>query len=186
MRAIPNSGPLQYLEISNIERVFPTTPEVLKAVLYMKDYGFSKLPRVTNEIDNILGKKGLLLAKGEERKVQRKLLLPAFPHAHIKGLVSGFWPHEVEMFDNVAPVEEGVVVEMGEFSLVTLNAINSSSLSYEFYALKSASINGSSNTEEKSGSELADAYNTIFNMGDPSRIVAMLSMIFPFRPVQSL
>ncbi|PUU77219.1 hypothetical protein B9Z19DRAFT_181475 [Tuber borchii] len=175
MRAIPNSGPLPRLGSPNIDRVFPPTPEALKVVLHAKDYAFSKLPRATNKTSNILGKKRLLFAK--ERKVQRKLLLPAFPHAHIKGLVSGFWSNGVEMFENVAGVmrasqsgaggwRKGRVGEMRElFSLVTLGKIGSYGFSYEFRVLESASISGISNTKEKSGSRLADAYNTIFNMG---------------------
>ena len=39
---------------------------------------------------------------------------------------------------------------------------------------------------EHSGSKLANAYNTIFNMGGPFRIVTMLSMTFPFCLVQFL
>ena len=87
----------------------------------------------------------------------------------------GFWSKGVEMTEKVAEVmrsswngagdgrEEGVVVEMGKrFSLVTLDIIGFSDFGYEFRALESASIGGSSNVGEKSGFELADAYNTIF------------------------
>ena len=199
MRTIPNSGLLRYLGIFNIERVFPTTPEVLKEVLHTKSYSFIKPPLVTRDIGNILGKKGLLFAEGEEHKVQRKSLLPAFSHGHIKGLVPGFWSKGVEMTEKVAEVvrssrdgtgdggEDGVVVQMGRwFSLVTLDIIGSCGFGYEFRALESASVSGGSNIEDKSGSELADAYNTIFNTGGPSRIVAMLAMIFPFQLVRSL
>ncbi|PUU84152.1 cytochrome P450 [Tuber borchii] len=199
MRTIPNSGLLRYLGIFNIEQIFPTTPEVLKEVLHTKSYSFIKPPLVARNIGSILGKKGLLFAEGEEHKVQRKLLLPAFSHAHIKGLVPGFWSKGVEMTEKVVEVvrssrdgagdggEEGVVVQMGRwFSLVTLDIIGSCGFGYEFRALESASISGSSNIEDNSGSELAGAYNTISNMGGPSRFVAMLSMIFPFRLVRSL
>jgi len=62
--------------------VFLTTPEVLKGVLHTRSYSFIKLPLVTNDIGNILGKKGLLFSEGEECKVQRKLLLPAFSRAY--------------------------------------------------------------------------------------------------------
>ncbi|KAG0133876.1 cytochrome P450 [Tuber indicum] len=195
LRTIPNSGLLRYLGIFNTERVFPTTPEVLKEVLHTKSYTFIKPTLLTNDIGRILGRKGLLFAEGEEHKVQRKLLLPAFSHAHIKGLVPGFWSKGVEMTEKVAEVvrasrgaggeEQGVVVEMGKWcSLVTLDIIGSSGFGYEFRALESASVSG--NPEERSGSELADAYNTIFNVGSPSRIVAILSMIFPALLVRSL
>ena len=72
------------------------------------------------------------------------------------------------------------------FLLVTLDIIGSSSFGNEFRALESASIRGSSNTEEKSSSELADEHNTVFDVGGPFWIVVMLSMIFPFSLVQSL
>jgi len=199
MRTIPNSGLLRYLGIFNIERIFPTTPEVLKEVLHTKSYSFIKPPILTNDIGGILGKKGLLFTEGEEHKMQRKLLLPAFSHAHIKGLVPGFWSKGIEMTEKVAEVVrasrsgasggggEGVVVEMGKwFSLVTLDIIGSCGFGYEFRALESASISGSSNSQEKSGSELAEAYNTIFNMGSPSRIGAILTLILPFRLLHSL
>jgi len=38
---------------------------------------------------NILGKNWLLFVVGEVYRTQRGLLLPAFSHAHIKGLVPG-------------------------------------------------------------------------------------------------
>jgi len=67
---------------------------------------------------------------------------------------------------------------MGKWcSLATLDMIDSFSFGYEFRALKSACIR-SRNTEEKSGSGLADAHTEIFNMSSPSRIMATLSMIF--------
>lgn len=72
------------------------------------------------------------------------------------------------------------------FSLATLDIIGSFSFGNEFSALESAAIRGSSNTEERSGSELADEHNTVFDVGGPFWIVAMLSTIFPFSLVQSL
>ena len=79
------------------------------------------------------------------------------------------------------------MVEMEEwFSLVTLDIIGSSGFGYEFRAVESASIKGSSNTKEESGFELADACNTTPNMGGPSRTAVMPSIIFPFHLVQSL
>ena len=52
--------------------------------------------------------------------------------------------------------QEGVVVEMGKrLSLVMLDIIGSSSFSYEFRALESTSIGGSSNIREKSGFEVS-------------------------------
>lgn len=52
------------LGIFNCERVFLITLKVLKGVLQMKSPSLIKSPPVMNDIDNILGKKRLLLAEG--------------------------------------------------------------------------------------------------------------------------
>jgi len=55
--------------------VFPTTPEILKGVLHVKNYTFVKSTLVTD------GKKELLLGGGgggAGHKVQRRFLLPSF------------------------------------------------------------------------------------------------------------
>ena len=108
------------------------------------------------------------------------------------------WSKGVEITGGVAEVihvsrngadgyGEERVVEMGKwFSLVTPDIIRYSGFGYEFRTLESSSISGNSNTKKNSGSELADAYNTIFNIGGRFRMVAMLSMTFPLCLVQSL
>jgi len=60
------------LGIFSIEWVFPTTPEMLKGVLHVKNYTFIKSTLVTD------GKKELLFAGGAGHKVQRRFLLPSF------------------------------------------------------------------------------------------------------------
>lgn len=45
-----------------------------------------------NDIGKVHGKKRLLFAGDAGCKVQRGLLLPAFLHVRIKGLVLGLWP----------------------------------------------------------------------------------------------
>lgn len=55
-----------------------------------------------------------------------------------------------------AELASGGEGEMGKWlPLMTLDTIGSSGFSYEFHALESASISGSSNTEEKFGPKLA-------------------------------
>ena len=57
-------------------------------------------------------------------------------------------------------------MEMGKRSaLVTLDAVGSPGFSYGFRTWESASISGSSNTEEKYGHKLANSHNTILDMG---------------------
>ena len=57
-------------------------------------------------------------------------------------------------------------MDMGKWStLATLDMVGSLGFDYEFRARESASISGSSNTEEKSDLELADSCNTILDIG---------------------
>jgi len=46
-------------------------------------------PPVTNEMGNVLAKE-LLFVEGKEHGVQRELLLAAFSHSHVKGVVPKF------------------------------------------------------------------------------------------------
>ena len=56
----------------------------------MKNYTSIKSTLVTGGGSNILGKTELLFAKGSGHMVQRRLLLPASAHAHIRELIPGF------------------------------------------------------------------------------------------------
>ena len=57
-------------------------------------------------------------------------------------------------------------VHIGKWSaLATLDIIGSPGFGYGFRARESASISGSSNTEEMYGLELADSYNAILDIG---------------------
>lgn len=79
------------------------------------------------------------------------------------------------------------VVEMGKWpASATLDIIGSSGSSNELCVLLSVSINGISYSEENSSPELADSYYIIFGMGSLSRIMVILSVIFPSHFVQSL
>ena len=77
------------------------------------------------------------------------------------------------------------MAEMGKwFSLVTLYIIGSFGFSFQFRALESTYVSGSSNIGEVR--LRVSRHNKIFNMGGPSRIVATLFVLFPFRSVQPL
>ena len=166
---IPNNGLLRYPGVFSIEQVFPTTPEVLEREYYAKNYTFIKSTLVTDNGSNIFGKKELLFAEGSGHKAQRRLLLPASAHAHIRGLVPGFglreqkwlrkWRGGARFLGSASAGEEGREVEVGKwFSSGTRDIIGSFGFGYEFRTLASASISGSSNAEENPSPELVDAY----------------------------
>jgi hypothetical protein len=52
---------------------------------------------------------GILLAEGDEHKVQRKNLMPAFAFRHIKELYPSFWRKSREMVDRVAEASKSTV-----------------------------------------------------------------------------
>lgn len=120
---------------------------MLKGALHTKSHSLIKSPLVTNDVSSVLRKKGLPSVEGAGHKERRELLLPAFSHVHVKGLVPGLWPKGVETTEKIAEVvcasrsgaggEEGV--EVGRwYLLATPDVIGSSDFGYEFRALESA------------------------------------------------
>jgi hypothetical protein len=88
--SVPNDGLIRYLGMLNQERIFPTSPKALAEVLVQRNYEFIKPRNVREGIGRILGV-GILLAEGDEHKVQRKNLMPAFAYRHVKNLYPVFW-----------------------------------------------------------------------------------------------
>lgn len=157
-----NDGLIRYIGLFGGERIMPCNAKTLSEVLHHKSYHFIKPPFMRQSIGNVLGLRGLLFAEGDEHRHQRKLLLPAFSHSHIKNLVPTFWSISRDLTESissiVAAAENGVpVIEMGRWcSLATLDIIGRAGFGYEFHALETSSEDG------ESKNELAWAYNTIF------------------------
>ncbi|KAL0636831.1 hypothetical protein Q9L58_004189 [Maublancomyces gigas] len=157
-----NEGLIRYIGLFGGERIMPCNAKTLSEVLHHKSYQFVKPPFMRESIGNILGLRGLLFAEGDEHRHQRKLLLPAFSHSHIKNLVPSFWSISRDLAESitsvVAAAENGVpVIEMGRWcSLATLDIIGRAGFGYEFHALETGSEDG------ESKNELAWAYNAVF------------------------
>lgn len=77
---------------------------MLKGALHTNNYSLIESPLVMNDVSSVLGKKGLPLVEGAGHKERRELLLPAFSHVHVEGLVPGLWPKGVEMTEKMAEV----------------------------------------------------------------------------------
>ncbi|KAJ9259222.1 hypothetical protein DTO195F2_5039 [Paecilomyces variotii] len=99
-RSMPNDGLIRYYTVGNLERVFPTSTAALREVLVNKAYDFAK-PRIIQQFLYPIVGHGLLLAEGEEHKVQRKSLMPAFSYRHIKDLYPIFWTKSIEMVKGI-------------------------------------------------------------------------------------
>ncbi len=90
VNSVPNDGLIRYLGIFNTERILITSPKALAEVLVTKNYEFTKPSQIRFAISRLLGV-GVLLAEGEEHRMQRKNLMPAFAFRHIKDLYPVFW-----------------------------------------------------------------------------------------------
>ncbi|KAF2718396.1 cytochrome P450 78A3 [Polychaeton citri CBS 116435] len=95
MATVPNDGLLRYVAWTR-ERVLITSPKNLGEVLVTKNYEFIKPSRFRAGLGRILGI-GILFAEGEEHRVQRKNLMPAFAFRHVKDLYPVFWRKSQEL-----------------------------------------------------------------------------------------
>ncbi|RYC65545.1 hypothetical protein CHU98_g664 [Xylaria longipes] len=87
---VVHNGLVRYRTIINAERIIVATPEALAEVLTTKSYQFKKPEVVVTALKPIAGH-GILLAEGDQHKLQRRTLLPAFAYRHIKDLYGLMW-----------------------------------------------------------------------------------------------
>ncbi|OAA73378.1 cytochrome P450 78A3 [Cordyceps fumosorosea ARSEF 2679] len=92
----PNDGFIRMFGPFHREYVFVTSPAALAEITVSKAYEFEK-PRALREVfGSVLGH-GLVLVEGQEHKLQRRNLLPAFAFRHIKDLYPLFWSKACEV-----------------------------------------------------------------------------------------
>lgn len=174
-----DNGLIRYIGLFGGERIMPCSAKTLAEVLHHKSYVFVKPDFMRSGIGRILGLRGLLFAEGDEHRHQRKLLLPAFSHAHIKSLVPTFWRSSRELADSIAGLvtsaEDRVpVIEMSRWcSLATLDIIGRTGFGYEFRALETGSGSG------ESKSELAQAYTKLFKPTNSAVAMHLARMVLP-------
>ncbi|KAJ5550062.1 hypothetical protein N7461_004760 [Penicillium sp. DV-2018c] len=96
LKSMPDLDLLRYYVVGNIERVLPVSPKALGELLVTKVYDFEKPEMIRQSLRRVVGD-GILLAEGDEHKIQRKNLMPAFAYRHIKDLYPVFWAKSVEM-----------------------------------------------------------------------------------------
>ncbi|ETI19320.1 hypothetical protein G647_09152 [Cladophialophora carrionii CBS 160.54] len=183
---MPNDGLVRYLHLWNRERLLVTNPKGLAEVLTTKSYEFVKPDLVSAGIGRILGV-GVLLAEGEDHKMQRKNLLPAFHFRHIKELYPIFWAKSTEM---VRAIQEEVknmsssssvsadtdatttttppAVEIGEWgSRATLDIIGVAGMGQDFHALQDPT------------NELNRVYRAVFSPDRTAQILGLLGFFLP-------
>ncbi|KAI1328366.1 cytochrome P450 [Xylariaceae sp. FL0255] len=139
---VPNDGIMRYRGLFNSERVLVTGAKALSEVLTIKNYDFQKPASLRFGISRILGV-GVLLAEGEEHKIQRKNLMPAFAFRHVKDLYPVFWQKTREVVQAITKGEVSAggantaVIEVGGWaSRVTLDIIGVAGLGKDFGAIQ--------------------------------------------------
>lgn len=180
-QSVKNSGLIRY-SFWFTERLLLTSPAALSEVLVTKNYDFVKPPQVRNGLGRILGV-GILLAEGDEHKVQRKNLMPAFAFRHVKDIYPTFWKKSREMVDCIGEVSKAGGDERGKeekkhksgtidvgnwTSRATLDIIGLSGMGRDFDSLH--------NPDNK----LNGHYKTVFNPGRAGQRLQFLGLLLPF------
>lgn len=187
---VPNNGLIRY-SMWFQERLLVTTPAALSEVLVTKNYDFIKPPQVRNGLGRILGI-GILLAEGEEHKIQRKNLMPAFAFRHIKNIYPVFWSKGKEMIECLANASktgestsehhisdtdnhtsetkhEPGAIDVGNWSSrATLDIIGLSGMGQDFDSLHDPT------------NKLSKTYQDVFNPGPTGRLLQLAGLFIPF------
>ncbi|KAL2269933.1 hypothetical protein VTJ83DRAFT_2117 [Remersonia thermophila] len=176
INTIPNDGLIRYLGPFNQERLLISSPKALAEVLTTKNYDFVKPQNVRYFLGRILGI-GLLLAEGDEHKMQRKNLMPAFSFRHIKDLYPVFWSKAREGVQAITEeirekaAQQGsdekptAVIEASNWaSRIALDIIGVAGMGRDFEAIKNP------------GNRLTLAYNRVFKPSRQARILQLLGL----------
>jgi cytochrome P450 len=167
---VPNDGLIRYTNWFNSERVLLTNPKTLAEVLSSKNYEFIKPAHFLEIIGRILGI-GLLFAEGDEHRMQRKNLMPAFSYRHIKDLYPVFWSKSKEMVERISTSiqdQSSNLVEVSDWtSRATLDIIGVAGMGRDFEAL--------SNPDNP----LNKTYKTIFHPPRSARYFQLAGMFLP-------
>ncbi|KAL9615244.1 MAG: hypothetical protein Q9167_000338 [Letrouitia subvulpina] len=176
---IPNDGLIRYRSLFNEERLLITTPKALGEVLVTKNYDFVKPALMRDGLGQLLGV-GILLAEGDEHKLQRKNLMPAFAYRHIKDLYPIFWSKTSEMIKAVtsavrsqepspgSEVTKAPIIEVGEWSSrATLDIIGVAGMGQDFGAI------------EDPTTELSTTYRKVLRPNRQAKMLGLLSLFIP-------
>lgn len=167
---MPNEGLIRYLWFFNTERLLVCSPKALAEVLVTNAYAFQKPQSVRMSIGRILGF-GILLTEGDEHKMQRRNLLPAFAFRHIKDLYAVFWDKAREVthaMTNACGPEGAANMEISQWaSRCTLDIIGVAGLGRDFGAIRDEN------------SDIVRTYQHLFMPSRQARILALVGTVVP-------
>ncbi|KAK1451701.1 cytochrome P450 [Colletotrichum melonis] len=196
INTIPHEGIIRYRGLFNQERLLITSPKALAEVLVTHNYDFKKPGAVRSSIGRILGI-GVLLAEGDDHKVQRKNLMPAFAFRHVKDLYPLFWSKACEGVQAITDAvhaeatksaTEGLtdpekaalgpntaVLEIGNWaSRTTLDIIGMAGMGRDFGAIRDPA------------NPLNQTYQHVFKPSRQAQVLAVLGLLLPGNLVHHL
>ncbi|KAJ5387872.1 hypothetical protein N7509_010413 [Penicillium cosmopolitanum] len=142
VKELPNQGLIRYYIVMNMERVILTSPKALSELLVTKNYDFEKPKTVRQSLRRVVGD-GVLLTEGDEHKLQRKNLMPAFAYRHIKNLYPVFWAKSREMveliqqdLENRESPDDNIIQVRTWASRATLDIIGVAGMDHDFDSLR--------------------------------------------------
>ncbi|KAL9580427.1 MAG: hypothetical protein Q9212_004500 [Teloschistes hypoglaucus] len=176
---IPNNGIIRFLHIFNDEWLLITGTKALAEVLTTNNYDFVKPSIFAGGLGKLLGV-GVFLAEGNEHKLQRKNLMPAFSYRHIKDLYPIFWAKSSELVEAMSDawksqggesntlLSESPVQEMTSWSSrSTLDIIGTAGMGQDFGAIKDPTT------------ELNATYHKVFQSSGQTKLLRLLGFILP-------
>ncbi|KAF0637667.1 hypothetical protein FPSE5266_20286 [Fusarium pseudograminearum] len=95
-QTVPNSGLIRYYVAMSNERILVTNTRALSDVLTNHSHDFGKSNLAKFALKRLTGN-GLGFLEGNEHKVHRKNLMPAFTRKHVRELTPIFWDKAMEM-----------------------------------------------------------------------------------------
>ncbi|KAI5466428.1 cytochrome P450 [Mariannaea sp. PMI_226] len=177
VNGISHNGVIRYRGLLNQERLLIVSPKALAEVLVTNNYAFEKPRQVQWSLGRILGI-GVLLAEGDEHRMQRRSLTPAFAFRHVKNLYPVFWKKACEatqaMTASFGTEGETEVEIMSWASRVTLDIIGVAGMGRDFGAIRDEN------------SPLSNTYRSVFKPSRQAQILNLLGLFVPLWLVNML
>lgn len=174
---VPHDGVLRYLTFFNRERLIIYSHHALADVLVTNCYAFQKPAFLADPMRIILGN-GLLLSEGEEHRVQKKALLPAFSRQRINDMFPIFCDKARKSAVGISAalaVHNGYEIDIGNWaSRYALDVIGLAGLGQDFGAI------------EDENNSLVETYRTVFGQSKVQRIIFFCRGLVPSMLLEAL
>ncbi|KAM0721798.1 hypothetical protein Q7P37_002723 [Cladosporium fusiforme] len=170
---IPNDGLIRFHGVLNGERLLVTTTEGTRVVHEGDTKTFHRPPAAKAILTRLTGG-AIFAAEGREHAAQRKEMIPAFKHRHLKELYPTFWSKTVELVGSLrkhceTSPDNGNIEIDDWVSRGTLDAIALAGFGFDF------------NSVAQPDSELVRKYRTAFLPGKSAARIRILANFVPIK-----